>query len=102
MPLLAIVPPVVDHCSAAAAPLLSMPREVMTTTVSCAAWNGRSETRPGVIRMPSTRATSGDLELPQPRTGAPAITPPNFIRAGFRVAHPPAAHQRECESPRER
>src|SRR2546430_5269771 len=84
VPLLMIVPPVVDHCSAAAAPLLSMPREVMTTTVRGAAWNGRSETRPGLIWIPSTRAITGELERLQPRRSAPAITAPTFIRASRR------------------
>jgi len=39
IPPLAIVPPVADHCSTAAAPVLSTPREVRTMTVRSAACN---------------------------------------------------------------
>src|SRR4030088_1974397 len=83
-PPLAIVPPVADHCSTAAAPVLSTPREVRTMTVRSTACIGTIEMRLGVIWILSTRAITGELEKLQPRTSVPAIRTPGFIRASRR------------------
>src|SRR6266446_4168213 len=98
MPPLAIVPPVADHCSTAAAPELSTPRDVMTMTLRFAACNGTSEMRLGVIWILSTRAITGELEMLQPRASVPTITAPRSLDVEVMANPPPPGkhkgHQR--------
>src|SRR6266550_2526292 len=89
MPPLAIVPPVADHCSTAAAPELSTPREVRTMTLRFAACNGTSEIRLGVIWILSTRAITGELEMLQPRASVPASTAPSRLNVEVMAQSPP-------------
>src|SRR5882762_2160109 len=89
MPPLAIVPPVADHCSTAAAPELSTPRDVSTMTLRSAACNGTSEMRLGVIWILSTRAITGELEMLQPRASVPAISAPSTLHVEVMAQSPP-------------
>src|SRR6266404_3322928 len=104
MPPLAIVPPVADHCSTAAAPELSTPRDVMTMTLRFAACNGTSEMRLGVIWILSTRAITGELEMLQPRASVPTITAPRSLDVEVMANAPPGKTQRppaDCWRPGE-
>src|SRR3989442_12013263 len=102
MPPLAIAPPVADHCSTAAAPELSTPRDVMTMTLRSAACNGTSEMRLGVIWILSTRAITGELEMLQPRASVPAITAPSSLNVEVMAQSPPRETKkptRDCMPP---
>src|SRR6267378_5372201 len=94
MPPLAIVPPVADHCSTAAAPELSTPRDVRTMTWRSAACIGTSEMRLGLIWMLSTRAITGELEILQPRASVPAITAPSSLNVEVMAQSPPPGKQK--------
>src|SRR6267142_4724739 len=96
MPPLAIVPPVADHCSTAAAPELSTPRDVRTTTLRSAACIGTSEMRLGVIWILSTRAITGELEILQPRASVPAITAPSSLNVEVMAQSPPPEKKKAC------
>src|SRR6266576_2376430 len=83
MPLLPIVPPVVDHCSdpcANATAALSV-FELSTAIVRGADWDGTSETRAGATSMPKIRPASGPFVASlQPITSAPASSIGSLIR----------------------